>query len=352
MWKSQCEFLKTACQRVMYFSVLAGFWWKQEMDGYGAVHFPQMSKLLTGILIVVLAILFAVPRSVEYPPLAERGLVLVTGASTGIGRHAVEALSRSHPGWVVLAGVRKSADAASISALGRANLRPLVLDAADAASRARALAEVANISAAEALPLLALVNNAGISGMLPLEFHDLGDARAMFEVNVWGAIGLTQLFLPVLRQNQGRIVMVSSVAGEITRPGSGIYSASKHALEAAADALRRELLPFRVSVSVVQPAYVKSAIFASQDTRTAALGDHDARRVYPHLYSAARGAKRTAEVAGGAEPTVTSDAIDAALTDSRPLTRHAVASAAGMPAWLIVLLAHWMPDRLIDLINT
>ncbi len=88
--------------------------------------------------------------------------------------------------------------------------------------------------------------------MLPLEFHDLDDARAVFEVNVWGALGLTQLLLPTLRASQGRIVMVSSVAGEVVRPGSSIYSASKFALEAASDALRRELSPLGVSVSLVR----------------------------------------------------------------------------------------------------
>ena len=134
----------------------------------------------TAVVAVLVAMLAAAShRLVSFPPLAARGLVVVTGASTGIGAAAAQRLARAHPGWTVLAGVRKAADAAAVSALGVANLRPLTLDVASEASRAAAVAEVLGLAERTAQPLLALVNNAGVSRGAPVEFHDLADARAV-----------------------------------------------------------------------------------------------------------------------------------------------------------------------------
>ena len=288
-------------------------------------------------------------RLVSHPPLAERGFVLITGASSGIGRSAVLSLAARHPGWQLLAGVRRESDVAALAALKLPNVRGLLLDVADGASRAAAAAEVARLAQSEDLPLLALVNNAGISRGAPVEHHDLADARAVFETNVFGALGLTQLLLPALRAARGRIVMVSSVAGFLSMPMTGVYAASKFALEALSDALRRELRG-EVAVCIVQPAYVKSAIFGSASAASHALSGADAARAsYPHLFTPAREAARTREIAGAAPTEATTDlAIEAALSDARPLARAQVASAGGMHASLLRWIAWALPERLVD----
>ena len=306
----------------------------------------------TAVVAVLVAMLAAAShRLVSFPPLAARGLVVVTGASTGIGAAAAQRLARAHPGWTVLAGVRKAADAAAVSALGVANLRPLTLDVASEASRAAAVAEVLGLAERTAQPLLALVNNACVSRGAPVEFNDLADARAVFETNVFGLLGLTQALLPALRASRGRVVFVSSVAGFLAMPMSGVYAASKFAVEALADALRREVRG-AVSVTVVQPAYVKSAIFGTSTAASLALpGAAEAKAAYPHLFTPARAAARDKEIADAAGTEVTDAAIEAALVDARPLARVQVARAAGMPATFLSWLAWALPDRAIDMID-
>jgi len=287
-------------------------------------------------------------RLVAHPPLPAVGCVLVTGASTGIGRSAALSLAAAHPGWTILAGVRKEADGAALLAGGApSNVVPLLVDVADDASRAAAAAAIA----ARPEPLIALVNNAGVSRGVPVEMHALADARDVFAVNVFGALGMTQLLLPALKKSGGRIVMISSVAGRIAMPLTGVYAASKFALEALSDALRREL-GGSVSVTVVEPAYVKSAIFqASVAASSVAGGDAAAKEAYPQFYTAARTAAREREIASADDTRVTDAAIEAALTDARPLTRVQVARAAGMPASFIVWLVWALPDRLADLVG-
>ena len=303
-------------------------------------------------LFLLLALLAAAShRLAWHPPLPSRGIVVVTGASTGIGRSAAVHLARSHPGWLLLAGVRRQADAESLAREGLSNLRGLQLDVADGGSREAAAAEVAATAAREELPLIALVNNAGVSRGAPVQYHDLADARGVFDVNVFGTIGITQALLPMLRAARGRVVFVSSVAGFLAMPMTGFYAASKFALEALVDALRRELRG-AVSVTVVQPAYVSSAIFASSTAASLAMpGAEAAVADYPHLFTPARKAARDREIANAASTEVTDVAIAAALTDSRPLTRVQVARASGMHASVIAWLAWALPDRVLDIID-
>ena len=292
----------------------------------------------------------AAHRAAWHPPLAARGLVLVTGASSGIGRSAALSLARAHPQWTVLAGVRRREDAAAVEAEA-ANVRGLLLDVADARSRAGAAAAVLALQASHG-PLLALVNNAGVARSVPAELHDLADARAVFEVNFFGLLGLTQALLPALRASRGRIVQLSSMAGRIATPLNGIYAASKFAVEAVSDALRRELAG-AVSVTVVQPAFVRSAIFRADKAAASTLsgGDDAARAAYPHLYTAARTAALQSELDAAASTDCTDAAIGAALTDARPLARVQVAHASGVPATVIAWLAWALPDRVFDLIS-
>jgi NAD(P)-dependent dehydrogenase (short-subunit alcohol dehydrogenase family) len=163
--------------------------------------------------------------------------VFVTGASTGIGR--ATALELARRGWAVLAGLRRPAE------LGP-GITPVELD----------VTSPAQVAALRGRPLDALVNNAGIAVTGPLEYLPLEELREQLEVNTVGQLAVIQACLPALRAARGRIVNVSSVSGRIAFPTYGPYAASKFALEALSDSLRRELRGSGVDVVVVQPGGV------------------------------------------------------------------------------------------------
>jgi NAD(P)-dependent dehydrogenase (short-subunit alcohol dehydrogenase family) len=282
---------------------------------------------------------FAVPQE---------GLILITGASTGIGRAAAEHVARRHPYLTVLAGVRRAADASSIESLNVANLRPLDIDVADPGSVQRAFARIRELGK----PLVGVVNNAGIArGPTPVEFHDYEDARALFEVNFFGVLRVTKEALPFLRTSRGRIVQISSVFGVLAPPQGGVYSASKFAVEALSDSLRREVGALGVSVSVVLPGAVTTPIFGTLQNASIAAAIERAESktiVYPHLYTPAD-AKNEAELARLADSvSVTNDAIEHALTSRYPRTRYLVANIVGAPAAVLARIAWLLPDRVFD----
>lgn len=285
----------------------------------------------------------------------QHGIVLVTGASTGIGRHAAEDLAKR--GYIVYAGVRKQSDMDDIDALKIPGLHALKVDVTNHESCVNAVSQLAAETKKQNLPFIALVNNAGISRRHPAEFHELSDIRTVFETNFFGLVDLTQLALPMLRASEGRVVMVTSVAGVFGPPMSSVYSASKFAVEGFSDGLRRELRPHKVAVSVIQPGFVKTAIFNKSIVRNAAIFEDEAVKseitaVYPYLYSAKAAEHRTKGTDRADEPTVTSDAIYDAIHSSQPLTRYPVANFNGIPSWLIVQALRIFPDYVVDAIFT
>ncbi|MCK5428705.1 MAG: SDR family NAD(P)-dependent oxidoreductase, partial [Anaerolineales bacterium] len=156
----------------------------------------------------------------------QRGAVLITGTSTGIGK--ATALHLDQLGYQVLATVRKEHDAETLRSQCSKRLTPLLLDVTDEDSIAQAKGVVSQ--AVGDAGLLGLVNNAGVSFTSPLEFVPLDELRWLFEVNFFGLLAVTQKFLPLLRQAQGRIVNISSTASSVVAPFHGPYSASKLAL--------------------------------------------------------------------------------------------------------------------------
>jgi len=289
------------------------------------------------------------------PPAPQRSAVLITGCSSGLGAHAARHLAAAG-GLVVFAGARDDAALAALAAAGDARVRPLRIDVADAASRAAALRELRAACARDGLTLHALVNNAGLGTGVPLELETDAAARQMLEVNFFAALNLTQALLPDLRASGGRVVMVSSVQGRFAVPGRGLYGASKFALEAASDSLRMELLPLGVSVSVVEPGYVRSAIVTSGRARraraeaeaeAAAPGRAALRAVYARFFSEAAERRHEQQNERGADPLVVSEALLHAVADEHPRTRYLVAGAAGLPARALDLL-RLLPDRLRD----
>jgi NAD(P)-dependent dehydrogenase (short-subunit alcohol dehydrogenase family) len=198
--------------------------------------------------------------------------VLVTGTSTGIGRACAELLRDR--GWNVLAGVRQAGD-------GPEGCEEVVLDLGDVRWAER--------------PLDAAVLNAGVALSGPLEFVPLDELRDELEVNVVGQVALLQALLPALRASRGRVVLMGSVSGRLALPFLGPYAASKFALEAVADALRAEVAPFGIRVSLVQPGSIATPMWRKGAKRAESLSPEAIE-----LYGEAIGALRSWAVWRGA----------------------------------------------------
>lgn len=181
-----------------------------------------------------------------------RKAVLVTGASTGIGRNIAERLASE--GYLVFAGARKDKDLAALNAVD--NIRAVRLDVTSQ-SDVDAAVEVVK---AEGLGLYGLINNAGVAVFGPLSQTPDSDLDFLFGVNVDGVVRVTRAFAPMIIQNQGRIITTGSISGILSSPTLGVYSMSKHAVEAFTDSLAGEMDQHGVSVSVVEPGNYKTQI--------------------------------------------------------------------------------------------
>ncbi len=182
--------------------------------------------------------------------------VLVTGASSGIGRACC--LHLDSEGYRVFAAVRKKYDGESLRREASESLIPVLMDVTEPGEVSKA-AESVRLSTGET-GLAGLVNNAGITIAGPLEFLPIEDLTRQFSVNVIGQIACSQAFLPLLRMGRGRIINVGSISGRVTLPFLGPYAASKAALASLSDALRRELLPWGISVSLLEPGHIQTPL--------------------------------------------------------------------------------------------
>lgn len=265
--------------------------------------------------------------------------VVITGASSGIGRASLSRMSRA--GWRVLATVRKDRDRDSLRDV--AGVVPILMDIEDGASIAAAAEEIA-FQAAGGLD--GLVNVAGIGMVRPLEYATLGELRQIFEINVFGQVAITQGLTVLLRKKRGRIVNITSVGANIAIPFGGLLNASKSAFAMLSDTLRLEMRPFGVRVSAVEPG----AISTPAVDKT--LGDIE--QVIANLPAAGqeqygamlRNFARKAYVRekNGSSPDVVARAVYHALTANRPRIRYRV----GNHAKLLTYLAKTLPEPFLD----
>lgn len=267
--------------------------------------------------------------------------VVVTGASRGLGRSI--ALELSARGFRVFAGVRRAADADRLKEANLEQLRPLMLDVTDPGTIESAAEEVADATGGRGI--FGLVNNAGIGVFGPVEQTSMTAVDEMLRVNVVGALAVTQRFLPQLREGKGRIVNISSVNGKLSVPFTGVYSASKSALEAISDALRVELKPWGIPVSLVQPGAMDTDIrfVAMQGWGEQRGGLSPAEReLYEDMYEKLLTMVDTVQETAAPHEHVTEAVLDA-LTAQTPKTRY----QAG-PDWeqWAPLLA--LPDQELD----
>jgi len=264
----------------------------------------------------------------------ESQAIVVTGASSGIGADAAAALARR--GYTVFAGVRSDADGARAEA-AHPNLRALRLDVTDAAS----IAAAARAVEASGIALHGVVNNAGIAVAGPLELLPVDELRRQFEVNLFGAVAVTQAFLPALRAARGRIVFVGSIAGRLAVPFVAPYGASKFALRAIADALRVELRPFGLTVVLIEPGSVKTPIWQKgrdEKGRLMTLLGPEAPALYGGAIDAMFATIEQQERSGMPVEQVSAAIVDA-LTARKPKTNYLLGAPARAGSVLAMLPA-------------
>jgi NAD(P)-dependent dehydrogenase (short-subunit alcohol dehydrogenase family) len=246
--------------------------------------------------------------------------VLVTGAARGIGRATTLRLAAA--GWDVIAGVRRPQDGDSLADSGQGRVRPVALDVSDAE-------QIAALAPELTAGLDALVGNAGIFVGGPVETVAPDELRRQLEVNVVGQVAVAQAVLPHLRASRGRLVFVSSVAGRISTPMFGVYSASKFALEAVADAMRMELAPWGIRVSVIEPAQTDTDLWRHADEQldeTVAGLSPEHRNLYAkHLEGFRKTIPRSQRAAAPADGVAAT--IETALAATRPKARYVVGTA-------------------------
>lgn len=268
--------------------------------------------------------------------------ILITGASTGIGFATAQMLARE--GYRIFAGVRSDADAGRLNE-AHANIRALLLDVRDAAQIAQSVETISRSGAA----LHGVVNNAGIAVAGPLEYLPLDDFRRQFDVNVFGALAVTQAALPLLRRTRGRIVFMGSVSGQIAPPFVGAYAASKFALEAIADAMRVELAPSGVAVSIIEPGAVRTPIWGKGRSEKDALVARMPAQALTHYGAAVENLIKVTEreERTGIDPDVVGRAVLHALQSPKPRARYAVGDPPSWQRRFAMQLPAHLRDKLV-----
>jgi NAD(P)-dependent dehydrogenase (short-subunit alcohol dehydrogenase family) len=267
-----------------------------------------------------------------------QGLVVVTGASTGIGAATARELARR--GFHVLAGARRDRDADAIRGPG---IEPLIIDITNPDHIQALGTRVCGDSQGRAVR--ALVNNAGIGVNAPFEAFPIDEWRRLFEVNLFGHVAVTQALLPALIRSKGRVVNISSVGGKVAMATYGPYAGTKFALEAVSDSLRREMAPFGVGVVVIEPGAVRTEMpgraIAAAHELASAMTPEQSQRYGPLVHAIT--AQTASHTASGLPADAAAKVIAKAITAHKPRTRYAVGREAAL-----IRLTRFLPDRILD----
>jgi NAD(P)-dependent dehydrogenase (short-subunit alcohol dehydrogenase family) len=271
--------------------------------------------------------------------------VLVTGASSGIGRACTMRLA--YQGFRVFAGVRKQEDGAKLEREVEGNLFPVLLDVTDQKSIADAFETVSAQLGNGGLD--GLVNNAGVGFSGPFEFLPMEDLRTQYEVNVFGQVAVSQAFLPLIRKATGRIINIGSVGDRLAMPFGAALCSSKSALASMTEALRMELHPWGIHVCLIEPGSISTPAVNKVTGQAKRLFERlpaEGERLYGSMFRSFvhRVAERERQ---GSPPDVVAKIIFKALTDDKPRTRY----TAGKDSRLLAALPRLLPDRLLDLLR-
>ncbi|MCZ8284742.1 MAG: oxidoreductase [Bacteroidia bacterium] len=260
-------------------------------------------------------------------------VVLITGASSGIGKETARLLSKM--GYIVYAAARRTEKMSDLQALG---VNTLELDITNDASVQKAIGEI--ISSHNRIDVL--VNNAVYGSYGSLEDVPMEEAKYQFEVNIFGLARLTQLVIPYMRkQRSGRIVNISSMGGKFGEPHGAWYHATKFALEGLSDSLRMELKQFGIEVVVIQPGAIKTEWNKIARENLLSVSGTTA---YKELAGKHAAFLEKGDGSMGSEPMVIAKAIAKAVTSRKPKTRY-VAGAGARP---MLFLKSILSDRMFD----
>ena len=271
----------------------------------------------------------------------EQKAVLITGATSGIGRAAAESLAEN--GYYVYAGARKDSDMAELNKIP--NITAVRLDVT---SQAQVDAAVEFIKA-QKRGLWGIVNNAGVNVVAPLIVAKESDFRFIFDVNVFGVYRVTKAFAPMIMDSKGRIVNISSISGVLSGGGYGMYAASKHALEAMTHSLARELERFDVHVSAVNPGNFASEIGLTRCKRLVKTqddenwGQFEQRR--QNMIKSCKERLAAGVASEGTPPDAVAETIEMALFEKQPKDRYLVVPEQREAGWTI----SWGIDEIMQL---
>jgi NAD(P)-dependent dehydrogenase (short-subunit alcohol dehydrogenase family) len=261
-------------------------------------------------------------------------VALVTGASSGIG--AATARKLAGLGYLVYGAARR---VDRMSELPAAGIRVLAMDVTDTGSLQAGLKQIE----AEASRIDVLVNNAGYGSYGAVEDVPMAEARAQFDVNVFGAAQLTQLVLPLMRaQRSGRIINISSMGGKIYTPLGGWYHATKFALEALSDCLRLEVAQYGIDVVVIEPGGINTEWGGIAADKLRAVSGQGAYAAQASAMADSLTSPRLERMSS--PPEVVARAVGRAATARRPRTRYAVGSGARP----LIYARNVLPDRAFD----
>ncbi|MDY0005025.1 MAG: SDR family oxidoreductase [Polyangia bacterium] len=270
-------------------------------------------------------------------------IILVTGATTGIGRETALHLARL--GHRIFATGRKAAALGELEAEARKQNLPLesfLLDVNDEASIRAAGEEVTRRTEGHGLDVL--VNNAGFGLLAPMELITDADLRGQLETNVVGLVKVTQQFLPAMRERRaGKIINVSSMVGRMTLPLQGIYCATKHAVESLTDALRMEVAAFGVRVTLVEPGAIKSQFGSTALSTTSKYRDMGSP--YGPAIDTYQAVVEK-QYRGSPGPECIARTIARIVRKRRPAARYVSPRIMTIALWLVGLV----PTRLLDFV--
>ena len=304
-----------------------------------------MKVIIATVIIALLPVLIELSLRRRFL-VHETGVVVISGCSSGIGLDAAMHLAKL--GYTVFAGVRTQNDADLLkSAFNSPHLIPTIFDVTKPEQLESLVTSVEEYLSQSKLALAAVINNAGIGHRAPFESTDLKDARRVYDVNLFGAMDLTQHFIPLLRHHKGRVIFVSSIAGLASIAGSSIYASSKRAIEGFIDSLRLEMAWFDVPVISVLPGYITTKIVNHNEDNSQLVGP-DQYELYKGFWINDNNKMRKV-LSKAANPDVASQVIIEALTSPYPLVRYPVGPVDGiLSAKVIASIVGILPDRVAD----
>ena len=308
-----------------------------------------MNTFVRCLAAAMLVFALAIPGPVHA---GEQKSILITGASTGIGRNLAETLAAE--GHHVYAGARKDADLAELDAIE--NITAVRLDV----TKQDQIDAVVALITEKGTGLWGLVNNAGVGGGGTIVDTAVDDQNFVYRVNVEGVYRTTKAFAPLVMESKGRIATTGSIAGTLSWPGGSAYSGSKHWVEALTDALAGEMESHGVHVSVIEPGNYKSNIRRSSVARTLGVDPNSDELSDEQKQRYQETAERELSLK---EPDEVTEAFKHALFSDEPLRRYMVVPNAEEQGWTIrtkmaelVQLNGWGPlsfrrDELVKILD-